>query len=411
MYPENEVQICMSVKTYCKYAGVTMLSILEHTASPVRFHILHDGTLSQENREKLNAIVAAYPAASLEYHVVDMSQLAAKEETYRRLSIGPLFRLRMFDALPRDLKRVIQLDADLVVNLDLAELWNLDLQGNMLAACVDTSTSRKVICEKGLVAYDEYINVGVVLWDVAALQRENIDLYRESNAFFRRVPDVRLPDEEAVNVIFHGRIKHLDERYNYLSIHTKTKHDRLEEKIYHFAADVPRTNGHFMVDRLFEACLRKTPWWTPEFVERVKNADAERKAKRAWLRERIPQASQSWRKRVFWGIGGSIHPFIMDRFDLRPDDVFVDSDQRKWGTQHLGHEVKNPSVLQEALKERPAIFVTIYRYHEVRETLLQMGYRENEDFFDCKALLDEDLLAQFFGERVQPWDAGDSKER
>ena len=195
----------MSVKTYCKYAGVTMLSILEHTASPVRFHILHDGTLSQENREKLNAIVAAYPAASLEYNVVDMSQLAAKEETYRRLSIGPLFRLRMFDALPRDLKRVIQLDADLVVNLDLAELWNLDLQGNMLAACVDTSTSRKVICEKGLVAYDEYINVGVVLWDVAALQRENIDLYRESNAFFRRVPDVRLPDEEAVNVIFHGR--------------------------------------------------------------------------------------------------------------------------------------------------------------------------------------------------------------
>lgn len=411
MLQDEEIQICMAIHdpkgTYSKYAGVTMLSILENTSGAVCFHILHDGTISAENIARLKRLFDGH-AARMELHEIDMSQLAARAETYRRMSIGTMFRLHLFDALPDDVDRVVQLDVDLVVHLDLRPLWEIDLQGNWLAACRDVCPSRKVIFEKGLVSPEEYVNAGVILWNVAAIRKAKLDFYRESNAFFRRVPDVRLPDEEAVNVIFRGKILQIEDRYNYMAVWTRARHELLDEKVYHFAADVPRANGHFMVDRLFESYLRRTPWWTPEFVERMKIAKANRHAKAAWLRTQIPLAATGGRRRIFWGVGGAIHPFIMDRFDLQPDDVFVDSDERKWGTQHLGRDVKAPAFLKDVTGESPLIFVTIYRYHEVRDVLLSKGYQENVDFFDCKALLDEDLLARFFGERVQAWDAGET---
>ena len=100
----------------------------------------------------------------------------------------------------------------------------------------------------------------------------------------------------------------------------------------------------------------------------------------------------------------------MDRFDLRPDDIFVDSDERKWGTSYQEYEVESPAVLREWVTEKPIVIVTIYRFHEVRSKLQKLGYQENVDFFDGKALLSEDLLASYFGERIQPWDGGGTDE-
>lgn len=410
---KDEIQICMAIHdpkgTYCKYAGVAILSIVENTSNPVRFHLLHDGTISEQNKMRLQSLTEGH-AATIDFHEVDMSQLAAGEETYHRITIGTMFRLRIFDVLPKSVRRVIQMDVDLMVHLDIAALWNLDLQGKLLAACKDTGPARKVICEKGLLPYEEYVNVGVVLWDVEAIRKKQIDFYKESNAFFRRVPDVRLPDEEAVNVIFRGKILPMDLKYNYMAVWTRTRHERLGEKIYHYGGDVPRANGHFMVDRLFASYLRKTPWWTPRFVAALALSQEKECAQRAWTCAAIRQAVQSHRLRVFWGVGGAIHPFIMDRFDLRPDDIFVDSDERKWGTSYQEYEVESPAVLREWVTEKPIVIVTIYRFHEVRSKLQKLGYQENVDFFDGKALLSEDLLASYFGERIQPWDGGGTDE-
>ena len=101
MNPNDEIQICMAIHdpkgTYCKYAGVAILSVVENTSRPVRFHLLHDGTISAKNRERLQSLVVGHPAV-IDFHEVDMSKLTAAEETYRRISIGTMFRLRIFDA-------------------------------------------------------------------------------------------------------------------------------------------------------------------------------------------------------------------------------------------------------------------------------------------------------------------------
>ena len=56
------VCFCFCDKTgrYAKFAGTSMLSLFENTRSKVTVHILHDNTLTDENRDKFYYIVGKY---------------------------------------------------------------------------------------------------------------------------------------------------------------------------------------------------------------------------------------------------------------------------------------------------------------------------------------------------------------
>ena len=57
--------------TYSRHAGVVMASIFEKTRSSVCVHILHDRTLTDENRDKLQRVADAY---AQEVRFEDVSQ-------------------------------------------------------------------------------------------------------------------------------------------------------------------------------------------------------------------------------------------------------------------------------------------------------------------------------------------------
>lgn len=404
------MHICLAIHDgtgkYTKYAAVTMLSLLENTRRPVHFHILCDDSIGKDQKAKLGDMLHLYPA-EVTYHLVDVSDLAAAKESYQRITIGTMFRLHLFDALKDvDTDRVIQIDCDLVVHTDIAALWDMDLQGKIVAGCVDNSPSRKIIVEKKIVTEDEYINAGVLVWDLKAIRELGIDFYKQSNDFFRRVPTVRLPDEEAVNVIFKGKIAHFDNRYNYMSVWTRITEEKIDHKIYHFAADVPRYSDSFMVDRLFRQMLANTPWWTVDFVQKLELAKLHRKYNKEKIITCLHAALKNRSHKIFWGIGGEIHPFIIncDMLLLKDGDLFVDSNPATWEKIHMGLKVISPKELLDMDLQDTSIISTIFRYQEVKKQLEKINLRENIDFFDGKALLDDLLMAKHFGERVSPWD-------
>ncbi|MBQ3695322.1 MAG: hypothetical protein IJQ77_07865, partial [Synergistaceae bacterium] len=61
---DNAVHVVMLVYdpqgTYSQHAGVVMTSIFENTQSKVIVHILHDETLTQDNRQKLIRTAGKY---------------------------------------------------------------------------------------------------------------------------------------------------------------------------------------------------------------------------------------------------------------------------------------------------------------------------------------------------------------
>ena len=112
--------------TYSQHAGVVTASIFENTRSPVCMHILHDESLSRENREKFLSLAERY-AQNVAFH--DMSEYVKRLGpdilglVDNHFSQGTLYRLFAPQALT--MEKVIYLDSDIVVNLDIKDLWEI----------------------------------------------------------------------------------------------------------------------------------------------------------------------------------------------------------------------------------------------------------------------------------------------
>ena len=139
---DNAIHICLGIHdkdgNYSVWAGTTMQSIVENTKAPIVFHILHDDTLNEINKNKLS-FIADNSGNDIEFHHFNSDVFGTFADSMNRFAIGTMFRIMLPDIMP-DLKKIIYLDSDLFVNTDIEELWNLNIDNYCLAAAQDCST-------------------------------------------------------------------------------------------------------------------------------------------------------------------------------------------------------------------------------------------------------------------------------
>ena len=115
--------------SYSRNAGVVMVSLLMNTDAAVSFHILHDETLSEENRRMLEKTALLAPSKSgvacrREIDFINVSDCFDNitkvdiDELCGICSRGCLYRLAMPELLP-EIKEVLYFDCDIVVALDV----------------------------------------------------------------------------------------------------------------------------------------------------------------------------------------------------------------------------------------------------------------------------------------------------
>jgi lipopolysaccharide biosynthesis glycosyltransferase len=124
-------------------------------------------------------------------------------DTYTRLWIKEFFL--------KDVKRVLYLDADVVVVGSVAPLWSANLAGALLGA-VDIPGSDQGVRLLGLRPEDGYFNAGVLLIDLdqwRAIRAEEIVI-----DYIRKNPDRIMYDQDALNACFHNCTKRLDYKWN-----------------------------------------------------------------------------------------------------------------------------------------------------------------------------------------------------
>jgi len=111
---------------------------------------------------------------------------------------------------------VLYLDSDTIVRGDLEALWNTDLQGNTLGACIEATMNRKRREAIGL-KNTPYYNSGVLLIDLKLWHDRRagarvLDFYRSrAGAFFA-------PDQDAINGALAGEILTLSPKYNFYTM-------------------------------------------------------------------------------------------------------------------------------------------------------------------------------------------------
>jgi lipopolysaccharide biosynthesis glycosyltransferase len=220
----NVIHVALAVYdptgAYARHTGVVMASMFERATAPVRVHILHDDTLTGGNRALLLETASLF-GQEAEFHdasetLGQLGDFAVQSARESSVSVGAIFRLLIPDLLPVD--KVIYLDSDVVVNLDIRELWDISVEGLSIAGVGDESfgTFSSAKLAMRLVGCDpkQYANSGVLVMNLSRI-RERHDLPKECAMWFKRYGHCStMLDQDFINYIFRGDITLIDRKFN-----------------------------------------------------------------------------------------------------------------------------------------------------------------------------------------------------
>ena len=281
------IHVCYSISDYsghyCKFAGTSMQSLLDNTHEKVTIHFLHDDTLPAENRRKLTDIVRKHDQKIIFYHAENLAKdwcdRMRQIEWFKsfNIGIGAMYRLLLPILLSDDVEKIIYLDTDTTVNLDIKEFWDHDLQGAPMAAVTEwdagANTRNYPRVKIGLIPYKEYINSGVVVFDIAQI-RKNGKTWLTDNCIkiCNDHPELHMLDQESLAVLFMHKIHHLPTKFNLLLNLERGRNRKILDAIYHFAgATCLYLNPVDKYNMLYLSYFIKTPFCTGETFENLFN--------------------------------------------------------------------------------------------------------------------------------------------
>ena len=240
------------------HAGAMLASLFYGSTGAVCAHVVHDETLTEANRQNLLAVARRF-RKELRFYPVYLS------DEYHALSghvtKGALFRLLLPELLSVD--KVLYLDCDIVVTLDIRQLWDIDLRGRSVAAILDPGIPtfpeviQKRITATG-VSLAGYFNSGVMILDLARI-RQTGNLFQQAIRFLKKHPESVFHDQDALNYLFQKDCVQLDSRFNRIVSRVEPEAMRVPA-IWHFAGVKPWQQYTSPLDMLYWKALSLTPW-------------------------------------------------------------------------------------------------------------------------------------------------------
>ena len=177
--PIDDIHIVFaSDDNYAQHTAVAMASVLLNTKVPqkVCFYLIDD-EIKLANKIKITETVQKLQG-NIEFVKIKNNDLANCYVS-GELSRASYFRLDIANILSESVERIIYLDCDLLVYADIAEMWNIDMQGKPVAATCDLGimASGRIRKQKhkqiGLSFDAPYFNAGVLMMDLKKWREGN----------------------------------------------------------------------------------------------------------------------------------------------------------------------------------------------------------------------------------------------
>ena len=366
---------------YSKFVGATMASIFENTAADVTIHILHDATLSDANRDNFSYLAGRY-AQHVKFHNVEKicpeeikflkEKIAVVLNT--RFSIGTFYRLLMKKILSaHGVGKAIYLDADIIVNLDIAELWQHDLKDIPLAAVPEKDATlgymiaNKYLIKKGLVKQENYFNAGVILFNVDKLEK---NFFYDGLKFLAENPQCECFDQDILNAFFSANYLKLEQKFDSFVQSDRLRKLPLTKKIYHYAGQCIELKFDDAYNKLFMEHFVRTPWFDFGFVDRIGKAFRKMTDEHTLHVQRMLRLAVE-HKRAFFVTSNNVNA-IKILFSVQDDELIIKTD--------------NPFMVNELvtkmreLRGKKLFFICQPNYDDYKRMLYTLGFREFIDF-------------------------------
>ena len=366
---------------YSVWVGTVMQSILEHTDSRICFHILHDETLSIDNKYKLEK-VARSGSSIIEFHKIDENDFSVVKNQMSRFTIGAMFRCSLPELLP-DLNRIIYLDADLFVNRDIKELWDVDVREYYLAGVADEGVAvhyhPRILNKYPEIKKESYFNLGVLYMNLKKL-REFGNLKKLVVDFLIENPEADLPDQDALNVLFHNKVLYLDGNWNqFVYLHRKDNVEKLDKAIFHYAAALLMLYSHSQIDLEYFRTICRTPWIDYEMDHQFEQCFGRMNDRVNQYQNMLQLLSNPNIKHVFYGEENTMLKTLYNRINLKDGDYRVLEHAQNKESDIL--PCKDLSVLKNE-KDSIIIFVCWESDHcSAIQNLEELGFKNGKDFF------------------------------
>lgn len=217
--------LCATDNNYAPYCGIMLTSLFEsNNDCTFSVYVLVNGDFSSQNKRKYKMLEKKYQN-KVSLVEVDESLFQklpmASEGSHSYITSPTYYRLMASSILPKEAKKCIYLDCDIIVCGDIKPLWNIGLAGYAVAGVQDCSSEihqQRI----GYPADYDYINAGVCVY--------NLDYWRENNVQERLFEYVyahngQLPlmDQDTINGLLYDKTLVVPQRYNAQALYFQRK--------------------------------------------------------------------------------------------------------------------------------------------------------------------------------------------
>jgi lipopolysaccharide biosynthesis glycosyltransferase len=250
-----KIAFCID-EPYAQHLGAAVASIYLHNSiNKPEIYIISSG-FKNETINRLKKIEAIF-GGKLTFKVIPAEKFVHLKQVLH-ISHAAYYRLMLAEILV-DEKKVIYLDADLVVEADLLELWNLPLQGNFVAGSAEDGKKQIARLE---IEGDIYINSGVLVIDLDLWRKEKI--FNCCMDWLKQNPEEAIPDQDALNIVLGGKKIAIDLKWNLNPVPLKTIEvlNKYPDRILHFGGPIKPWHKcfEFTMQEIYKKYLDLTDW-------------------------------------------------------------------------------------------------------------------------------------------------------
>ena len=346
---------------------------------------MHDNTLTDDNREKFSQLAEHYNQ-HVAFHNVD--ELCPDEVNFLReklddkiklrFSIGTFYRLLIKKIFGGG--KMIYLDADIIVNLDIAELWQQDLQGHPIAAVPEIDAvsgymiTDKFLLEKDIVKLEDYFNAGVMIFD---LDKISADFFRDGVQFLADNPKCESNDQDILNAFFSKNYFKLAQKFDAFVFGERKLRLPVQKKIYHYAGWEINSNLNDDYNRLWFEHFARTAWFNIDVINRLGEQFRERHNFDMVSVQMMARLTAE-HNRAFFVYPDDL-PGIKLIFKIQYDEPVI--------------EIRGADSLNELLTKMDELrgqkiwFILHSDWRTMTKVLTHFGFKEWEDFVDISTFL------------------------
>lgn len=233
----NTIPIFFTVDDkYVPFLAVALQSLIENSSEKNYYliKILYT-SITEENQEKIKK----YEKENVNIEFVDLNYYInkIKNKLYTRdyYSVTTYFRLFIPNLYPQ-YNKALYLDCDIVLLADVAELYNIDMGENLVAAAPDDVIQKIEVFQEyaekvvGVADYRNYFNAGVLLMNLDELRK--FDFQEKFLYSLEKIKFAVAQDQDYLNRLCKGRVKIISNVWDKMPISNDT--DTNDLKLIHY---------------------------------------------------------------------------------------------------------------------------------------------------------------------------------